>query len=112
MIDLRLKRLRRVFREYPAPFRTLVVASFIDRLGGALLFPFLTLYITRKFDVGMTEVGIIFALFSLASVGGSFLGGALADKLGRKGMIIFGLVFSALTNVLMGLLNRIELFYL
>ncbi len=89
----------------------LILGTFIDRLGGALMFPFFTLYITRKFDVGMTEVGVFFGLFSVASLAGSSFGGAMTDYLGRKGMLIFGLIASALSSLLMGLVGSIELFF-
>jgi MFS family permease len=75
------------------------------------MFPFFTLYVTRKFNVGMTEVGVLFGLFSIASMVGSMFGGALSDRLGRKGMLIFGLIASGLTSLLMGLVNSIELFF-
>jgi len=100
-----------IYEGYPPQFWTLLLGTFIDRLGGALLFPFFTLYLTRRFGVGMTEVGGIFGLFSIASIVGSTLGGALADRLGRKGMLIFGLIVSGLTSLLMGLVNSIELFF-
>ena len=106
-----LARVRTIYDEYPRQFWILVLGTFIDHVGGALMFPFLTLYITRRFDVGMTEVGVIFGLFSIAGVLGSMFGGALADRLGRKGMLIFGLVASALTSLLMGLVGSIELFF-
>ena len=86
--------------------------SFIDHLGGALMFPFLALYITSKFDVGMTEVGILFALFSISSFIGSALGGALTDRLGRRGMLIFSLISTSVSSVLMGLVNTLSMFYL
>ena len=85
MIKRSLERARGVYHEYPRQFWILVLGTFIDQLGGALMFPFLTLYITRRFDVGMTEVGVIFGLFSIAGVLGSMFGGALADRLGRRG---------------------------
>lgn len=85
-------------------------ASFIDSLGGALLFPFFTLYVTAKFGVGMAQVGLIFGMFSVASVVGSTMGGALSDRFGRKWMAIFGLVVSAGTSLFMGLVGRIEYF--
>jgi MFS family permease len=105
------KRLRIIYNEYSSQFWVLVLGTFIDRLGGALMFPFFTLYITRKFGIGMTEVGVIFGLFSISSVVGSMFGGALADRMGRKAMVIFGLVFSAFTSILMGLVNTIEVFF-
>jgi MFS family permease len=100
------------FNEYPRTFWTLMGVSFIDHLGGALMFPFFALYITSKFDVGMTEVGILFALFSISSFIGSALGGALSDRLGRRGMLIFSLISTSLSSVLMGVVNSLGLFYL
>lgn len=102
---------KRIYRELPNTFWTLVGASFIDRLGGALVFPFFSLYITQKFHVGMTEVGTIMFFFSISSVVGGAIGGALADKYGRKSIIIFSLIMSATSTVLMGLVNDIRLFY-
>lgn len=101
---------RRTYNEYPRPFWTLVTAMFIDRLGGALLFPFFALYITSKFGVGMTEVGLIFATFSVASFVGAMFGGALTDRMGRKRMLIFSLVTSSLSAVAMALVSSLEWF--
>ena len=107
----RLKRMYSLYNEYPRSFWVLVLGTFIDRLGRALLFPFFTLYITRKFAVGMTEVGIILGLFSVSNVVGSMIGGALTDRLGRKGMMLFGLVASGLSSLLMGQIEAFELFF-
>jgi len=102
---------RRIYREYPGPFWTLAASIFIDRLGGALIFPFFAMYITRKFGVGMTEVGILFMLFSVPSVFGGLIGGALADRLGRKGVIVFSLVMTASSTLLMGFIDSLQAFY-
>ncbi len=106
-----LKKVQSIYQEYPGTFWTLLGASFIDRLGGALMFPFFALYVTQKFGVGMTQVGIMFAIFAVMNVAGSMLGGALADKLGRRWMTIFGLLASAMSSVAMGLVNELWLFY-
>ncbi len=88
-----------------------VLASFIDGIGGTLLFPFFSLYITQKFNVGMTEAGVVLGFFSFFGLIGSMIGGALTDKFGRKKLIIFGLVFSALTTLSLGLVNRMAMLY-
>jgi MFS family permease len=106
------QKLQRVFTEFPSQFWILVGATFIDRLGGAMLFPFFTLYMTRKFGLSMTQVGVFFFLFAISSVVGSMIGGALTDRLGRKWMLLFGLTMSALSAVLMGITNQIEIFLL
>jgi MFS family permease len=106
-----LKRIQQLYNEYPYSFWVLILGTFIDRIGRAILFPFFTLYITRKFAVGMTEVGLVFGLFSISNVVGSMIGGALTDRLGRKGMILFGLVASGLSSLLMGQIEVFELFF-
>jgi MFS family permease len=89
-----LAKMRSTYHEFPRNFWILVGAAFVDRLGGALVFPFFAVYITQRFNVGMTQVGQLFALFSVTGMIGGVLGGAMADKFGRKKMMIFGLVFS------------------
>ena len=87
-------------------------ATFVDSLGGSMLFPFLSLYLTSKFDAGMTEVGLIFGFYTVAAVFGSTIGGGFADRAGRKPMILFGLVTSAMAVLVMGLANSIIVFYM
>jgi len=105
-----LDQLRSIYREYPSQFWMLMGATFIDSLGSALLFPFFTLYVTAKFSVGLTEVGLIFGAFSVSSVVGNTIGGGLTDRFGRKGMAIFGLLASASSSVLMGFVESFEYF--
>jgi len=110
MLRRLLARPRSLYNDYPTQFWTLILGAFIDQVGGALIYPFFTLYITRRFDVRMKEVGLVFGLFALSSVVGSTLGGAMTDRLGRKGMLIFGLVGSASATLLMGLANTLGIF--
>lgn len=101
-----------MYDDYPRPFWILLIVTFIDRLGGALLFPFFALYLTRRFDVGMTQVGVLFAVFSVSSFAGTMLGGALTDRLGRKSMLIFSLITTSMSSVTMGLVNSLQAFFL
>ena len=79
-----LAKIKHTYHEFPRNFWILVGAAFIDRLGGGLVFPFFAVYITQRFNVGMTQVGQLFALFSVTGMIGGVLGGAMADKFGRK----------------------------
>jgi MFS family permease len=75
------------------------------------MFPFLALYLTYRFDVGLTQVGIVFLLFMVTGMVGSIIGGMLTDKLGRKRMILFGLVMSAVTSLSLIIANDFEAIY-
>ncbi|MFZ3079456.1 MAG: MFS transporter [Bellilinea sp.] len=98
--------LSKIYNDFPRKFWVVVGVSFIDRVGGTLLFPFFALYITQKFGVGMTEAGLILGLFSIFGLFGSMIGGALTDRFGRRTIIIIGLVFSAVSTLTLGMVNQ------
>ena len=102
-------RIRQIYAEFPQKFWVVVGVSFIDRIGGTLLFPFFSLYITQKFNVGMTQAGLILGLFAIFGLFGGMIGGALTDKFGRRKLILFGLVFSALSTLALGLVNEFNM---
>src|SRR4026208_1127686 len=106
-----LKKLKNTYAEFPPLFWIIVVTLFIDSLGSTLLFPFFALYITQKFGVGMTEAGVLLGMSSLFGLIGSVIGGALTDKFGRRQLILFGLVFSALSSLLFGLASDVKMLY-
>jgi MFS family permease len=105
-----LARTRKTYNEYPRAFWIYNIIVFIDRLGGFMLYPFFALYLTQKFDIGMSRVGLIFAIFSISGMIGSALGGALADRMGRKVVIIFSLILSSLSALGMGFAPSIGVF--
>lgn len=108
-----LKRFKETYRKFSKDFWLLMFASFIDMLGGSLIFPFFSLFMTRKFNVGMTEVGTMFLVWALTSgLIGNVLGGALADRFGRKTNMIFGLIASATSALLMVVIKDIVVFYI
>ena len=106
-----LSRLKKTYSEFPPLFWIIVITLFIDSLGSTLLFPFFALYITQKFGVGMTQAGVLLGLSSLFGLIGSVIGGALTDKFGRRQLILFGLVFSALSSLLFGLAWDVKMLY-
>ena len=106
-----ISRLKKLLNEYPRTFWIIIGGMFIDQLGGMLVFPFFGLYITSKYGVGMTEVGVLFTIFAVTGVFGSFIGGAFTDKFGRKGIIIFGLVVSAASSLMLAFAPTLEFIY-
>lgn len=107
-----LTKFKNIYKEYPNPFKVLVLSTFIDRLGGFLLYPFFALYVTAHFNVEMLEVGFLFAVFSAGNIIGGVVGGALADKYGRRAMILVGLISSGVSSIFMGLVDDLNIFYI
>ena len=107
-----LNKIRSIYQEYPRTFWLIMLGMFIDQLGGALIFPFFGLYITSKYQVGMTEVGVMFSIMAITGLVGSLIGGALTDKFGRKVMILFGLVISAVSALMLAFAPTLQFIYL
>jgi len=103
--------LKQTYHKFPPKFWVLVGAMFIDLIGGTLLHPFIALYITDRFNVGMTTAGLILGIFAISGLAGNVFGGALTDKFGRRNIIIFGLIFSALSTLTLGLVSRLSVLY-
>jgi MFS family permease len=110
VIRERVKKSFSVYREFSGTFWTLVGARFVDAVGGAMIFPFFTLYITARFDVDLVKVGVVFGLVTVTGIVGSAIGGMLADKFGRKLMVMFGLVVSATTSLLLVVVEDFTVF--
>jgi MFS family permease len=105
-----LTNIRKIYNEYPKAFWVYNIIVFIDRFGGFMLYPFFALYLTEKFKIGMATVGILFAVFSVSGFVGSAIGGALTDRMGRKGVILFSLVLSSLSALGMGYAPTLAIF--
>lgn len=100
-------RIRQLYHEFPKRFWIVVGVHFIDKIGGTIVFPFFALYVTRRFGVGMTEAGVLLGLLSLAGIVGAVVGGALTDRFGRRKLILFGLIASALSSLTLGSVSQI-----
>ena len=70
------------------------------------------MYLIEHFGVGMIQVGILFSVFSGGSIIGSTIGGALADKYGRRSMLLLGLISSGIGSILMGLVDDLNIFFI
>ena len=95
--------IKNTIAEYPRGFWMLMGINFINFLGNNLIFPFFALYISKKFGASMTQVGLLFTFFTISGFIGSTIGGAMTDRFGRKSMLIFNLITSALFNLAIGL---------
>ncbi|MCW5873490.1 MAG: MFS transporter [Anaerolineales bacterium] len=111
MLNRLSQRFRSFQREFPRAFWPVVAVSFVDGIGRTLLFPFFALYVTQRFNVGATQAGLVLGMFSVSGLLGSMVGGALTDRIGRKKLIIVGLVCSALTTLALGLVNEMRWLY-
>lgn len=79
----------------PRAVHVLCVGSFINR-AGTFLVPFLTIYLTQRLHYGESFATLCMGAYGLGAMGAALAGGHLADHVGRRRVMLFSLVGSAL----------------
>jgi MFS family permease len=87
---------------FPRQFWILFGGTLVNSIGGGMVFPFLTLYLHQRLNLSLTYVGIILMFWSMSSLVGQIVGGALTDQLGRKRMMTTSLIASACVMAVFG----------
>src|SRR6056297_840101 len=82
-----LKKIIQPYRGLRREVYILFISRFVNAIG-ALIFPFMTLILREKIGLPESEVGLFTALGGLLYAPASLLGGNLADKFGRKKLLI------------------------
>ena len=95
---------RQLFVGLPRDVWLLSVVTFVYR-SGTMVLPFLTLYLTTRRGFSAQEAGGVLSLYGVGSLGGSYLGGVLSDRLGPLYTQCLGLSLTAGTLVLLSVMQ-------
>ncbi|MFG2810364.1 MFS transporter [Streptomyces massasporeus] len=85
----------------PGAFWVLWTGSLVNRLG-AMVNPFLSLYLTQVRDVPLHTVGLILTVVGTGSVLSQPLGGFLTDRFGRRAALTGGMLANAASLLAVG----------
>ncbi|MBU1050526.1 MFS transporter [Candidatus Bipolaricaulota bacterium] len=96
-----MKRLLLVLRRYDRRFWMLVLVQLIVAVGFGAAMPFVSLYLHTRLGVPMTLVGTILLTSALVASGGRIVGGEVADRLGRRPVVLVGMVARVVVFALM-----------
>ena len=96
--------LRRSFRDtvsgLPAQFWWLWTGTLVNR-AGAFVLPFLAIYLTRSLDYSTAFAGLVLGGVGLGAVVASLVAGVLADRVGRRPVLLWSQVATTLTLTVM-----------
>lgn len=107
-----IARLRVTVAEYPFQFWVLFVGRFISAAGGSLVWPFMTIYLRQKFDIPLSTVGTLFALWALVGLGSTGVAGPFVDRVGRRWALVGTMAASAPIMLGLGLADSLEVIFL
>ncbi|MTH55619.1 MFS transporter [Bacillus mangrovi] len=77
-----------MFRELHPNIKIRIYTSFLSRLAGSMVFPFMAIYFTR--EINAVTAGILLLIQVVVQFLAGFYGGYLADVLGRKKVMVAG----------------------
>lgn len=70
--------------------------------SGAMVIPFLTIYLTSKLGFSLEQAGLVVTFFGLGAIAGAWVGGKLADTIGFAPVQFWSLVLNGLMFIVLG----------
>lgn len=95
------KKLKAFSQQYPYQFWLLFWGMLISSTGVSIIWPFLTIYIRESLNISMTTVASLIALNSFMILAASLVVGPVADKVGRKWIMVLSLAVNSASLLLM-----------
>ncbi|WP_347372927.1 MFS transporter [Aequorivita sp. Q41] len=103
--------MKKIYTNYIANFHglsreiwLLSLVTFINR-AGAMVIPFLSLYLINEEGFSLPQVGWIMSCFGLGSLAGTYIGGRLTDTIGFYKVILLSLFFGGVGFILLQYIN-------
>ncbi len=91
----------RTFGGLPRDFWFLWSGTLVNRLG-TFVEPFLALYLTRERGLSVSATGLVLGLLGVGGLLSQGIGGSLADRIGRRPTLAFGMFSAAAAMLLLG----------
>lgn len=80
-----------------------LLATFLWTIGLHGMFSYIGVYYENNFGISVGKIGIVIFLAGVGSVAGNILGGKLADKIGKKSVIVIASIVSSISVMLFSL---------
>jgi MFS family permease len=85
------RRLAAHARSYPRQYWLMVAGMVMSNAGASLVWPFLLIFASARLELPLAAVGSLITIQSLAGMLASFVAGTVADRLGRKVVMLVSL---------------------
>jgi MFS family permease len=100
-----INRLRNTFTEYPPQFWLMASGLLLSSAGTSMIWPFLMIYASEKLSLSLSTVSTLITINAGTGILTSFIAGSVADKLGRKPVMVLSLVINGLGYLFMSQAN-------
>jgi len=90
-----------IFNNYPRQYWLMIAGIIIATAGGGMIWPFMLIYAKGKLNLPLSSVSILVSINAGMGLFSSVVAGALADRIGRKGVMIFSLSMTGIAYYLL-----------
>jgi len=94
--------------DLPPAYWFLWLGILINRLGSFVI-PFLTLYLTSQRGVSVSQAALTVSLFGAGSFAAQLVGGELADRFGRRPVLLISLFIAPVAMIALGFARSLPL---
>lgn len=96
-----IQRIRNLYNEYPRQYWLMINGIIIATAGGSMIWPFLVIYASNKLSLPLSTVAALISINAGTGLISSFIAGTLADKIGRKAVMVFSLAVNGVAYFLL-----------
>ncbi|MCJ8323519.1 MAG: MFS transporter [Rhizobiales bacterium] len=87
----------------------IIISTFAARFTFFMIWPFMALILYEKFELNELEIGGFLAVAVFIGIACGFVVGNISDRVGRRKIILLGLVFQVISLSLLGMAQSLEL---
>lgn len=84
--------LKTLYTQYPRQYWLMILGIVISTAGGGMVWPFMLIYAGGKLELPLSAVASLISINAGVGLFASFLAGTLADRIGRKVVMVASLV--------------------
>jgi MFS family permease len=92
---------RDIYNAYPSQFWLMTVGLLIMSAGSSMIWPFLMIYVKGKLSLSLSAAGFLVSINAGIGLFASLGAGAVADKLGRKPVMVTSLLLNGMAYFFM-----------
>ena len=89
------------YNQYPRQYWLMITGIVISTAGGSMILPFLVIYAGNKLNMPLSTVAALISINAGTGLISSFIAGTLADKIGRKAVMVFSLAVNGIAYLLL-----------
>lgn len=94
-------KLKSLFYEYPKQFWIITFGVLISSAGSSMIWPFQLIYVSKTLNLPVSAITSIITISSITALSASPLGGFIADRFGRRNVMILAQISHGLAYFLM-----------